>query len=529
MSSIDVFYHNEVYFYIESSDYNTLKKIQNRFMFYSPNRFYSKKFQNRQWDGKIRLFKLNKKLFPVGLFYELKKFCKYNKIKININRSTLKHFFNKINEKKAKKYIYNIIKDEFLNDIKDLYEHQMKSAISAIKNKRGIFNIHTGGGKSLIIYILLKFLFDRYKNTDSQIVLIVDQKSLADQLASEFKDFCNDEEFLDWISVFHSDSKNKDINSKLIVTTYSSFNNNKQIYKNVKGVIVDEAHTAKAKTLKDVLSYLSNAEYRFGFTGSFPSNKLEQNTIKSVLGKILYNKELMKSVNEGIITDFYIYNIVYDYMNDEQRMTNAYSDYSNFQYNIGELEDRPKILYKLYEDKILDKTDNLFIIFFRLNTLKLFEKYIKKNLDFINLYKMTGNVKSITREKYRKEITNNPNSSSVVLGTYKIIRSGINIRNLNGVVYADTFKKDEGILQSIGRSVRNYKDKEYAKIIDLIDYTIYKQKTGYSIKHFKEKLKFYNEKNFKYKVLYYKKNKNKIEKGENNKVNKFVKRIEEKY
>ena len=55
-------------------------------------------------------------------------------------------------------------------------------------------------------------------------------------------------------------------------------------------------------------------------------------------------------------------------------------------------------------------------------------------------------------------------------------------------------------LQSIGRGLRTADGKDEARLFDLVDDLRYKSWKNYSIEHFGERLKVYNEEEFPYKI-----------------------------
>ena len=56
-------------------DNGTAQELNEFFSFFVPGYKFMPAFRNRMWDGKIRLFALNEKTLPVGLYYHLKEFC----------------------------------------------------------------------------------------------------------------------------------------------------------------------------------------------------------------------------------------------------------------------------------------------------------------------------------------------------------------------------------------------------------------------------------------------------------------------
>ena len=79
-SEISIRSHNEVHVKIES-DRGIAQEISDHFSFYVPGYRFMPAFKSRSWDGKIRLFDLNKLIIYKGLINEVKKFANSRKYK----------------------------------------------------------------------------------------------------------------------------------------------------------------------------------------------------------------------------------------------------------------------------------------------------------------------------------------------------------------------------------------------------------------------------------------------------------------
>lgn len=84
----------------------------------------------------------------------------------------------------------------------------------------------------------------------------------------------------------------------------------------------------------------------------------------------------------------------------------------------------------------------------------------------------------------------NEKENIILIATYQIFSTGINIPKLKYVLFASPLKSKIKVLQSIGRSLRKYADKDGAIIYDLIDKCKHLQKHGNS------RIRHYNSENF---------------------------------
>jgi superfamily II DNA or RNA helicase len=81
------------------------------------------------------------------------------------------------------------------------------------------------------------------------------------------------------------------------------------------------------------------------------------------------------------------------------------------------------------------------------------------------------------------------------------LSTGVSINAIFNVIFADSFKSEQIIIQSIGRALRLHSDKEKAIIFDLVDVYDPKNMNNILFRHFKEREKFYIKRKYPYKVI----------------------------
>ena len=75
MSHLVISKKNEVYLYVEA-DVHVYYELADQFTFEVPGATFSPAYKNKYWDGKIRLFNIQKKEIYVGLLDRIIQFCK---------------------------------------------------------------------------------------------------------------------------------------------------------------------------------------------------------------------------------------------------------------------------------------------------------------------------------------------------------------------------------------------------------------------------------------------------------------------
>ena len=109
-----------------------------------------------------------------------------------------------------------------------------------------------------------------------------------------------------------------------------------------------------------------------------------------------------------------------------------------------------------------------------------------------------GGVNTDIREQIREIVEKE--DGAIIVASYGTFSTGINIRNINNVVFSSPSKSRIRVLQSIGRGLRTSKTKDSIRLFDLSDDLSYKSKMNFTLNHFNERLNIYNEEQFNYKI-----------------------------
>jgi type I site-specific restriction endonuclease len=160
---------------------------------------------------------------------------------------------------------------------------------------------------------------------------------------------------------------------------------------------------------------------------------------------------------------------------------------------------------------VLNKARNEFIKNFVLslegNTLILFQFVEKHGRDLHSLIKehtknshvffVYGGTDVEVRESIRS-ITEKE-KDAIIVASYGTFSTGVNIRNLHNIVFASPSKSRIRNLQSIGRGLRIGDNKQEATLFDIADDFRIGKHTNYTLKHFVERVKIYDDEKFSYK------------------------------
>ena len=180
-------------------DFGIANELSDFFSFFVPGYKYMPAFRNKVWDGKIRLFNVQSNEIHVGLYPFIKDFCAKRNYEIELSDE---NNYGSPDDKEVidPKEIMNFVSSlEIKSRGKpiEIRDYQFNAVCHALHNKRSVLVSPTGSGKSLIIYILIKYYLSMLNSNIQKVLIIVPTTSLVDQMYADFADYgMNVEEWL---------------------------------------------------------------------------------------------------------------------------------------------------------------------------------------------------------------------------------------------------------------------------------------------------------------------------------------------
>ena len=457
-------------------------ELQDHFTFDVEGAKFMPQYRNKYWDGKIRLFSTSNGQIYVGLLDKIISFCKRHDYTYEFTHNEYYGTPFEINEgisyEGVKDYMRSISRHSPRN-------YQVEGVYDALRHNRKLLISPTASGKSLMIYALVRYYVDKEQKT----LLVVPTTSLVEQMYKDFQDYGWDSE-----SYCHRiyAGKEKTNEYPVTITTWQSvYKLPRSFFEEYNVVIGDEAHLFKSKSLISIMTKLHHTKYRYGFTGTLSGTQTHQWVLEGLFGpsyKVTKTDELMK---QGHLSQLDIQCLV---LKHPPQKFETYQD--EIQYLI-EHEQRNNFIKNL----TLDLKGNTLVLFSRV------EAHGQVLYDLINNNKHTdrkvffvhGGVDTEQRELIR-EITENE-KNAIIVASYGTFSTGINIKRLHNIIFSSPSKSRIRNLQSIGRVLRKGKDKVKATLYDIADDCTHNSRRNYTLNHFIERIKIYNEENFNYEII----------------------------
>jgi len=373
--------------------------------------------------------------------------------------------------------IKNIFKDSGIV----LYDFQAIAVQKSLVMKYGAVIIPTGGGKTEVIFAIIKLL-------NMKTVVVVPTIAIAEQFVERSK-----LRGLENVGIVIGKEKNE---NDITITTASSLHNliksDKKIEADV--VVFDEFHHVQSESWKDIFVSFSKSEYMFGFTGTMYRDldiykNISDFTTLGISGRVIVDVSIKHLIQEGVITQPIVFvmdnpMLKKSSINDWNMVKNIFIEGDDHRNGLiaevmGMFERHGfttlvSVTTKKHAKKILEKLD--FDVAVKTVAVYGSNKGIKYNLGFRDSYIDYGDV---ANDLHNGDISHIVSTS--------VFDEGVDLPSVNVIILGFSGKSLIKIPQKIGRGVRLSDGKNYTFIIDFDDRTHH-----YLENQFKKRINYYN-------------------------------------
>ena len=478
MSDLILHKKNEAYIQFEC-DRGIAQELSDYFCFFVPGHQFTPAYKSRIWDGKIRLADLRSFTIYHGLVPYIEIFCKERDYTLEIDSDvSVTQNFSLVEAK------------EFVDTLKlphEIRDYQLKSFVQAIRNKRMLLLSPTASGKSLVLYCIIRYL----QIENERGLLIVPTTSLVEQMYKDFEDYGYDSE--QYCHRQYS-GKDKHTNKFLTITTWQSiYKNTGEYFEQFDFVLGDEAHQFKAKSLTTILSGCVNAKYRIGTTGTLDGTQTHKLVLEGLFGPVYKATSTADLIDKGQLASFKIKCLILKHPESVCKMARSWDYNQELEYIVMNTARNDFI-----RNLALSLNGNTLILFqFVEKHGKSLYANIKEHAKNRHVFFVFGGTDVEIRESVRA-ITEKERDA-IIVASYGTFSTGVNIRNLHNIIFASPSKSRIRNLQSIGRGLRIGDNKDEAVLFDISDDFRIGKYTNYTLKHFVDRVKIYDDEKFNYK------------------------------
>jgi len=338
-------------------------------------------------------------------------------------------------------------------------------------------------GKSLIMYLLLRYY-------DTKTLIVVPSTALCLQLQAEFEETYGFQK--NNIQLIY-EGQSKEIDKQVTISTWQSIYKMPEDWLNQFNMItVDEVHTAKAECLRGIMEKSTRIKFRIGLTGTIQDTKTDKLVIEGLFGPIVTVTTNRELIDKGHSADISIKTILLKYPDEIKRLMKraTYDQEIDF---IRQHNKRNNFLANL----ALSLEGNVLILFRYIDQGESIHDILSLKASDRNLYFVTG--ENTGKEKNKTRIDFDKEKNAILLAS-DVFTTGINIKNINYIIFATPTKARIKILQSIGRGFRRTPWKTKLTLFDVADDISWKNRRNYTLTHFLERIRIYDSEKFPYKI-----------------------------
>ena len=476
---------NEVYLRLTDVEPSIAAELNDFFTFEVPGFKYMPAYRNKTWDGKIRLYNIVTGEIYVGLLPYIEEYLNNNgegyefadgiTSKRDVARSVVQGFVRGLRPTLNGKRI-------------EVRDYQLDAIAHAIATNRSLLISPTASGKSLIIYCLVRY----YQMMELKTLILVPTTSLVEQMYKDFEDY-------GWSSGTYCQKiyqgYDKKVTKDVVISTWQSIHRMpRQYFRQFGAVFGDEAHLFKAKSLTGIMTKLDTCKYRFGLTGTLDGTQTHRLVLEGLFGKAKYVVTTKELIDDKTLANLKIDCIILKYPDEDRQIVKDFEYAAELEYIVTKAERNTFVC-----DLVGHLSGNTLVLF------QFVEKHGKILYDMIHdeyknrkVFFVFGGVATDIREEIREIVENE--KDAVIVASYGTFSTGINIRNINNIVFASPSKSKIRVLQSLGRGLRQQGGDKTLRLYDISDDLSLDSKLNFTLRHFKERLNIYDDQKFDYEI-----------------------------
>lgn len=467
--------------------------LDNLLSVHIPGAEHSAQYKRRAWDGKQHFYSYGK--FPRGLLFIVRGKQAVFKEDIVMNDYTIHTAEVEVKEDSGIEY----------------REYQKEAIEKILKEKQGLVNIATNGGKSVIIAGVCK-------SVACSCLILTHRVEIREQLKEIISKVCREsvgeisaeKTSIERITVAMVPTLFARVRSK--VKTSGKYDKRQDLIDYLEGVeclLIDEVHHAAAKSWKMVIDKVRRAEYRIGFSGTIArQNSYEGMNVRAVCGDILVKVKNKELIEAGYSATPEVRLLSVDCTDEIEEAKMEFDEKWRIMYERGEAEDTGKsaLIYgKIYEKAIVFNQERnsllvkaaleergkcVLMIIERIEHGELLLELLQQRSDLrcAFLHGQSRDRLEIKRKFSEREID--------VLIVSTIFDEGVDVANIDVLILGASRRSDRKLLQRVGRGLRKKKEGENSVVIyDVIDIG------GILLKHSKERVAVYRKEGFEVKYV----------------------------
>lgn len=364
-------------------------------------------YASGRWDGFVNLYDPFSCSFPTGLLLRVKNLFARHGFDVTVDAASLPAIIS--------------VDSRVYRPKHELRPYQRDAVAAALKNRRGIIAIPTGGGKTEVAQQL-------YNDSKTpRLIFVVPTKHLLHQTAKRFQQAFPDTPVYLW-----GDGKRipKSMGQEWITvaTAQSACRNlSHECLQNATMVMVDESHHQAAATFKKVTAACTASRYFLGLTATPYRSGGDEMELEAWLGPLIFHIDYDTLIDKGWL-----------------------------------VPPRFKRTFSLVEG--LDLCQGYRTILFSETKAEL--EAIRDILEERNIPIVTGDDPTHVREQWLKELED---GRIPAIAATPLFDEGVDVPVIDAVFFYSSCGARVKAVQRIGRAMRTYPGKDHCLVVDKVD------------------------------------------------------------
>lgn len=489
MADITITAPNAVYIRVDCTD-DIAMELSEQFCFEVPGFRFTPAFKHGSWDGKLRLFNRRNHQIYRGLILEIKTFAENREYTLDIDPAVEAR--NEITPRQVMDFALSL-KLHARGEPIVPRDYQLAAVYESISRKKILLLSPTASGKSLIIYMLIRWFL---QNEEGKVLLIVPTVALVRQMCTDFADYSSADDSFDAEKDCHLiySGQEKSTAQRIVISTWQSIHKLEAGWFAKFGLVIgDEAHSFKAKCLTSILEKMTRTEYRVGTTGTLDGALSNGMVLAGVFGPVYRVTSTKALMDNDTLAQLKIFALTLQYPEQYRKAKVDYQAEIDFLVSYAPrnvfianlaiaqtgntlilftlVEKHGAVIYKLIRDRLAEQGNTARQIF-----------YLHGGVDA----ELRNNVRAVIEKE----------KDAIIIASTGVFSTGINLRNLHQLILAAPTKSQIRLLQSIGRGLRKSDNGEPTKVYDISDDLSWKSRLNHTLRHAQERVKIYAREKF---------------------------------
>jgi superfamily II DNA or RNA helicase len=384
------------------------------------------------WDGRRKFFDEGNRTFPTGF---------YSRVHAIMAAHGLE--FDTVDLRPIPPETQN-----FTFNGPQLRDYQEKVVMDAIARQRGIINLPTGAGKTVVIGAILARL-------NRRAIVLIHRETIFNQLVERLSGYLGIE--------VGQIGAGKFIDGQIVVAMAQTVTQPQYLewLKQFPVLICDEVHVFPAETFNSVLNSCTNAYYRFGTSATPDREDKGEMFLEAALGGFISRMGPSELIEQGHLIAPKI--IFVDVPKEPKWDTLSFP--AQYKKCVVENEYRNSMIADIANEfKVVGRTGLITVT--QINHGATLFKLIKSRYPDIRICFLKGDDDSEDKRNAIRQL--NKHELDIIVGT-SIFNIGVDIPSLGGIVNAKANDSNIETLQLIGRMLRTDAGKDSAIYVDFMD------------------------------------------------------------